>query len=336
MWTGEVVKLLRENFICVSVDSRSEWARKDAVGDMVRRTKCVTVTANGKTAVITPQGEKLEECPWNTPGVFAASIRKALQKWQNLPEEQRRAGQESKLVSGSTVRKGPAGRPSPPPGALVVAVYQRRFIRAAEGQLRYLEQSDCNPGEGQHRWRQLREAARDFMWVPENEWKALIPKTPQPGQKVPIPTTFALRLFRFHLDPHRGLGEGIEFAHADLSAGQLSLVVESVQGDRVLLRLEGEAHLEAKKPEGYTTTYAPRILGYIQADTKSGRLTRFDMLAFGEESGTPRKLLPGTHLLGIVFELIENPKESELVYPRGARDDLRSYLEPASKLAQSR
>jgi hypothetical protein len=50
--------------VCVSVDARREGARKDAIGEMVRKTQCVTITASGKTSVITADGKKLGDVMW--------------------------------------------------------------------------------------------------------------------------------------------------------------------------------------------------------------------------------------------------------------------------------
>jgi hypothetical protein len=80
--------------VCVSVDARREWARKDAIGEMVRKTQCVTITANGKTSVITADGKKLGDVMWINERLRMNSLKKILAAWEALPEEERKPGRK--------------------------------------------------------------------------------------------------------------------------------------------------------------------------------------------------------------------------------------------------
>lgn len=312
--------------MCVSVDARREWARKDTVGEMVRKTKCVTITANGKTCVISASGKKLGDVLWVNENLRMNSLKQVLKAWEALPAEERNLG---KVELGEVDPARPLLRP--PTGALVVAVFNRRFMRDDGDALRYLKKEDLNSGEGQNGWERIRESAQDMMWLPENEWREFLPKKLEKGASYAAPASFLARLFRFHLDPERGLGEGVTYGNSAPTDGKLMVTVDDVTADKVRLRLEGSAKLTRKPPgNGTLIIYEPSILGFVDVDRKSNSLSRFDLLAFGTQTNAPRGVLPGPQVLGIAFELVPNPTETQMVWPRGARDGLARYLAPLS------
>lgn len=323
MWTEEIVNLLKERFICVSVDSRRERPRQDKIGEILRQTDAVTVTASGKTTVITATGKKLGDVLWINDRLRLNSIKKILAAWEALPEHERKPG--LKLDYGPRDPKRLLTRP--PEGTLILAGHFRRFMRNPDGTLRYTEQADYNPGEGQQGWRRLREPAQDMMWIPEQEWRALIPENPEKGRTYPAPASFVARLARYQLDPERGLGESIKFFNVQPRVADVNLTVEEVSDSEVRLRLQGRFDL-AIKEGGKEIAYAPSLLGYLTYDRKGKAITRFDLLAFGEARNAPRGILTGTYHLGITYDLVTKPTQAQLVWPRGARDDLATYLNP--------
>lgn len=311
--------------MCVSVDARREWARKDAIGAMVRKTQCVTITASGKTSVITADGKKLGDVLWINERLRMNSLKKILAAWEALPEEERKPGR--KVDYGTPDPSRPLVRP--PEGTLILAGQFRRFMRNPDGTLRYTEQADYNPGEGQQGWQRLREPAQDMMWIPEREWRALIPESPQKGQSMPAPASFVARLARYQLDPERGLGESVKFLNVQPKVAEVVITVEEVTEKELHLRLTGQFDLAITEPGSKReVAYAPAILGYVTYDRQARRITRFDLLAFGEANNSPRGLITGKYWLGIVYELVEKPTPTQLVWPRGARDDLNAYLAP--------
>ena len=309
--------------MCVSVDARREGARKDAIGEMVRKTQCVTITASGKTSVITADGKKLGDVMWINERLRMNSLKKILAAWEALPEEERKPGRK--------VDYGPPGpnRPlvRPPEGTLILAGQFRRFMRNPDGTLRYTEQADYNPGEGQNGWQRLREPAQDMMWIPKKEWRALIPESPQKGQSMLAPPSFVARLARYQLDPERGLGESVKFLNVQPRLAELTITVDEVSEKELRLRLTGQFDL-AVREANKEIAYAPAILGYVTYDRQARRITHFDLLAFGEANNSPRGLITGKYWLRIVYELVEKPTEAQLVWPRGARDGLAQYLDP--------
>jgi hypothetical protein len=304
------------------VDARRERWRQDAVGEMIRKTDSVTITASGKTSVITAGGKKLGDVSWGNEKQRLQSLDKILKAWEALPEEERKPG--LKIDYGVADPKKPLAEP--PANALIVRVHNRMFERDAEGKLRYTEPDDYADGEGRNGATRLRESAQDMMWIPENEWKAFIPENPQKGQSFPAPAAFALRLFKYHLDPERGLGEGVTFGNAKADAGKITFIVEDATPELVRLRLEGSAKLVQGRPDGKQTSYEPALLGYLTYDARAKAISQFVMVALGDVTNTPRGVRPGAHPLGIAFELVRQPTVPERVVPRGGRDDVQRYL----------
>lgn len=320
--------------MCVSVDARRESARQDAIGEMVRKTKCVTGTASGKTSVITASGKKLGDVLWVNDRLRMASLKKILAAWEALPEEERKPG--LKVAYGPADPKRPLHRP--PEGTLILMGQFRRFMANPDGSLRYTEQADYTPGEGQSGWERLREPAQDMMWIPRAEWQALLPSSPEKGKSYAAPASFVARLARYQLDPERGLGESVKFASVQPAAAQVTVTVEEVSDKELRLKLQGRFELSVKDPgpKGKVISYSPAILGYLTYDRVKQEVTRFDLLAFGEGNNSPRGLIVGKYYLGIFYELVKKPTEAQLVWPRGARDDLKQYLEPKPLVLTSR
>ena len=172
--------------------------------------------------------------------------------------------------------------------------------------------------------------SQDMMWIPENEWKTFVPENPQKGQTFAAPVSFATRLFKYHLDPERGLGEGVTFGNAKADAGKLTILVEEVTPEMVRLRMEGTAKLGQGGPDGKQTSYEPAFLGYLTYDVSAKAIIKFEMAALGDVTNTPRGVRPGAHPLGIAFELVRQPTVAERVIPCGGRDDVQRYLQPAA------
>ncbi len=307
------------------MDARRERWRQDAIGEMVRQTDAVTITASGKTTVITASGKKLGDVSWGGEKQRLQSLDKILKAWEALPEAERKPG--LKVDYGTADPKKPFVEP--PANALIVRVYNRMFERDVDGKLRYTEPEDFAEGEGRNGAARLRESAQDMMWIPESEWKSFVPDNPQKGQTVAAPVSFTTRLFKYHLDPERGLGEGITFGGAKADAGQITITVDEATAAVIRLRLEGSAKLAQGRPDGKQTSYEPSFLGYVSYDPRVKAITQFDLVALGDVTNTPRGVRPGAHPLGIALELVRDPTTAERVAPRGGRDDIQRYLQIA-------
>jgi hypothetical protein len=188
-----------------------------------------------------------------------------------------------------------------------------------------------------------------MMWITKAEWQAMMPANPKSGQHVKVPASLCERIFRFQLDPARGLGESDCFSHLTASAGKIELTVEEATSSEVRLRLDGYANLH--NPRAYLLNYQgpsvkqhsqsqipldyqPRLLGYLAYDPAKKTFTRFDMVALGDIRGRPvDENLMGERVgeansLGIAFELVTDPKPADYLSPKGLRDNGSNYNLP--------
>lgn len=328
------MQLVRDRFIAVALDARKESGEyKDADGDFIRATKSVTTTAAGSVCVVTADGRRLTNV--NGPGQgMEQFLRSALKSWDALPESERKPGGLSVDVTGPMDAKRAAL--VLPAGALVIRVFNRHFGAEESGALRYARHADFIAGTGTSAAERFAEAHNDFMWIPESEWRALVPVDPRVGETQAVPVSFALRLMRFHLDPCRGFSESAAFTRSQPGAGRFALAITKVSADRLSMQLDGSASLtESGRDE--PSSYEPRLFGLLEFDRRAGKFARFDMVALGMASGLPRDangvITPrrGAYPLGIAFELVANPTAAEKLYPRGARDNPTAYLEPKDR-----
>jgi hypothetical protein len=318
----------------VALDARKERGEyKDADGDFVRATGCVTVTASGSVCVVTAGAKALG--PYTGPGPGMEKwLHARLKAWEALPEAERRPGTLTAPRSEAVDPRRAALKL--PPGALVVRVFNRHLGWNNDGSLRYAVAGDYLPGASKAEVERYAMAQNDFLWLPEKECRALVPAEPRQGASHPVPVSFVLRLLRFHLDPARGFTEGANFTAARSDAARLTLTVQEATPERVLMSLEGKADLKQAGREE-PATYRPALLGYLEYDRRKKTFVRFDLLALGTASGLPcdangkvafRK---GAYPVGIAFELVANPTTAEQLHPRGARDNPAVYLHPQEK-----
>ena len=171
-------------------------------------------------------------------------------------------------------------------------------------------------------------AQNDFMWIPEKEWQAFIPAEPRQGAQVPVPASFALRLFRYHLDPCRGFSEGAAFQGSKADAGKLTLTLEEVTAAKLSFKLAGVVTLQQPGREG-TASYEPALLGNLEYDRGKKVFTRFDIVALGDYWGGDyeggRFKRPGRTPLGIGFELVRGDNAIDLVPPLVHMDREQAY-----------
>jgi hypothetical protein len=308
------------------VDARHARRREDWAGDFVRQTRCVTFTASGRKCAVSAGGQVLGNVH------SLDSLKKAWEKWESLPETERAPGS---VKVGADDARPPDAAIEPPEGTLVVRTYTRQLERdKTDGSLRYTEPEDypvdepakMRSGSPRRQAARFREAGHDFMWVPENEWRALIPDDPKAGARGAVPESFKLRVLRYHLDPERGLGEAQWFTRAKAEDGVLEWVVEAASPTAIRLRIEGSAELKREGGDRPPTTYHPALLGYLSYDPRDKEVTEFKMIALGDVLNTPRGVRSGLHPLGIAFELTRKPKPAERVVPRGGRDNAERYL----------
>jgi hypothetical protein len=301
--------------------------------------------------MITASGKRVAygELQTGNDTVHLRSLERAVRAWAALPELERKAGAIKVEERGPLDPRRNAAK-GPPPGTLLVKVFNRQLERARKGEYRHTVPEDYIPAlrdpkvvgtdQATPLWTQ---PANDYLWITQAEAQAMMPADPKPGQRIEVPASLCVRIFKFHLDPSRGLSENHNFSHVTAAAGKLHLAVEAVSAGEVRLRLDGFANLhnprsglktyvspgikEHSKNLRIPLDYDPRLLGYLSYQPAKKVLTRFDIVALGDVRGRPNgENLVGERLgeatpLGIAFELIMNPRPADYLPPLAARDE---------------
>jgi hypothetical protein len=356
---------VKQKFVAVTLDGRLVNHHKDSETEFLLTNKVLSDaarSANGFVGTITASGKELVRGGMPNTGL-QKYLEAAVRGFAALPASEREPGAVQVPERGPLDPKRLVAV-APPPGALIVRVYNRQLMHDSKGGLRYTVSEDyipclrdpklgfvSNPTEATDRYR---EPGNDMMWVTKSEWQAMMLANPRVGQVVNVPTSLGLRILRFHLDPGRGVGEGQNFSRAPATAGKLVLTVEGVSSSEVRLRLDGTVHLEDPRdylkgytspgnlgpgrsqfnpgsPFGHAFWYKPRLLGYLAYDPQKKAFTRFDIVALGDVHGRPTSENPSAERLGpenplgIAFELVTDPKPADYLHPKGLLNDGSAY-----------
>jgi hypothetical protein len=305
----------------------------------------------GRVDIITASGKIVArgELQVGNPRTHLASLERALKAWAALPEAERKPGAFQVPERGPLDPRRNAAK-GPPPGTLIVRVYNRQLERTPKGDYRHTVPEDYIPAlrdpkvvgtdQATSLWTQ---PANDYLWITQAEAHAMMPPDPKPGQHIDVPRSLIERIFRYHLDPSRGLSENNNFAHITTAAGKLALTVEAVNENEVRLRLDGFVHLhnprsglktyqspgvkEHSRNPRIPLDYDPRLLGYVAYHAGKKTLTRFDLVALGDVRGRPNgenilaERVGEANPLGIAFELVTDPRPADYLPPRAARDE---------------
>jgi hypothetical protein len=309
--------MAKEDYIPVTGDDWYQRRREDPEGQFFRRVAdqgprkgqggstrqgIYMLTAAGKLLAYKNAGQ--------APDVMRETLRQGLAAWQKLPASERRPG----AVQVEKIPKlDPRYSRRPPAGGLIVDVYTRILEHDAKGGLC---RGTCDVAGGDH-------AARDHLWLTEEEWKGLLPAEAKEGDRFAVPARVAERILRFHLvDNTRG--EPPTWAHKDIRSSDLTLTVEEAAGTALRLRLDGSALLATDAdPARADRGYEVKLLGYIGYDALRRAIDRFDLVAVGDHWGQgtfTRGARPGRTPLGIAFELARKEGPSSEVPPQGARE----------------
>jgi hypothetical protein len=283
------------------------------------------------------------------PRTHLHSLELALKAWAKLPEAERMPGAVQVPERGPLDPRRHAAK-GPPPGTLIVRVFNRQLERTGKGEYRHTVPEDYIPALRDKKvvgtdlatplWTQ---PANDFMWITQAEARAMMPAAPKLGQRVEVPVTLCVRIFRYHLDPSRGLSENNNFGHVTAAAGELQLTVEAVSDAEVRMRFDGFAKLhnpraglktyvspgvkEHSQNMRIPLDYEPRLLGYLAYHPAKKVLTRLDIVALGDVRGRPNgenilaERLGEANPLGIAFELVTEPRPADFLPPLAARDE---------------
>jgi hypothetical protein len=312
----EIIRMAQEDYVPVVGDDWYQRRRDDPEGKFFRQVadQGPRKGEGGATRqgiyCLTASGKLLAFGNNSDPTVMREMIRKGLNEWSRLPEEQRRPGAvqlEKRPTSDSRYSR------SAPEGGLILNVYTRILDHDGKGEVC---KGTCQTTGGDR-------AARDHMWLTRSEWESLIPANPIKGNSFPLPKSIADRLARFHLvDNTRG--EPPSWELEEVRKRKLDVIIENVTDVNVLLRLEGKVLLATKADlNSAERGFDARLLGYLRFNRRQQKFDRFDMLVIGEHWGQghfTEGARPGRSPLGIVFELAQGDAPGDQVPPQGARD----------------
>ena len=172
--------------------------------------------------------------------------------------------------------------PTPPVNGLILRGYctylrhdeKKQIVRSTEFYYRQ------NPD----RWKV--ETQSDMLWLTESEWKSLIPADPKPGDSIEAAQPIQKRFYSTL---------GIDFMEGSVNAlptrkSTLSLTVEKVDEQALVLRLDGYGHMgkefdEQLRAKPNSRGCELRILGTVHYDRKKQAITRFDVVGVGQAWG---------------------------------------------------
>ena len=334
--------MIKQEFVPLTINGRT----RNFDDDECRFLEKADCGGQGRIDIITASGKLVArgELQTGNPKTHLTSLERALKTWSALPEAERKPGAFQVPERGPLDPRRNAAK-GPPPGTLIVRVFNRQLERG-QGEYRHVKPK-INPACVTRTWWQrssyvLWQPANDFM-ITQAEALAMIPAEPKPGLRIEVPRSLCERIFKFHLDPSRGLSENNNFAHVTAAAGKLHLTVEEMSKNEVRLRLDGYANLhnprtglktylspgikEHSKNLRIPLDYDPRLLGYLVYHPAKKALTRFDIVALGDVRGRPNgenivaERLGEANPLGIAFELVIDPRPADYLPPRAARDE---------------
>jgi hypothetical protein len=213
---------------------------------------------------------------------MAPALRDVLADYAKLPKAERKP----KSVEGKVM---PCA--APPPGGLVLTIFDRVLGRDEKGTVRLPQGRDLG-GDRPH----APHGQRSSLWLTKEEWQSLVPKAPRKGQTYAVPANLAKRIFLYGLWPHSLWVVTHSWRPDSVRSGELRLTVEEATEKELRLRIHGDVVLSAKAghikyPTGkiikeVENRYDGRIEGVLVYDRTKKQFTRWDMVSLGDYIGT--------------------------------------------------
>ncbi len=238
-----------------------------------------------------------------------------LAEYARLPKEQRQP-----LLEDPAKAKPPQRPvPQPPTSGLIVRGYctylklddQKHVVRSRE--FYYKENPD--------RW--AAETQSDLLWLIEAEWKSLIPADGAPRDKREVAHAIQKRFYcTLGIDYMEGSVNSVP-----LRKSTMTLSVQSMDGNTIVLRLDGHADLgkeldEKLRREPNSRGSEVRLLGKVHYDRKKKTITRFDVVGVGRAWGNKMdyvgreiRLDDYPWMYGIAWELVTGDAPKDCLPP---------------------
>ncbi len=247
--------------------------RKDEGNGWLRGTKLVLMTSAGRLLS--------GSMKYGDRKSLAPALQKVLKAYAKLPEAQRRP----LSVKGSEKPQVP-----PPPGGLVLTIYDRPLARTSKGRYRLPQDNDLD-GLRTH----ASHGQRSSLWLTAKECRSLIPKTPRQGQTYVVPTKLTKRIYLYGMWPQTLWVVEHTWQPDSLRKGKLELSVQEVSPLTVRFRVHGSVVLSAKSrlriyPTGrykknLENRYDARVEGTLVYDRAKSKIIQWKMVALGDYTG---------------------------------------------------
>jgi hypothetical protein len=228
----------------------------------------------GSQLILWTAGGRLLEGTVKTKDGLAPALQEVLEAYAKLPESERRPAK----VDGEVKPQQP-----PPPGGLVLTIYDRPLGRPEPGNLRLPEGKDLGG-----RRTEAAGGQRSSLWLTEAECASLIPPEAKKGQTIPFPQTLAKRIWLYGLVPQSlWVVEGF-WRPDSVREGSMEITVADVSAKSIELRVHGSVVLvgvSGHEFQGLEKKYDARIEGRIDVDRATKKIVRFDLAALGDYTG---------------------------------------------------
>jgi hypothetical protein len=201
-----------------------------------------------------------------------------LREYAQLPKEQR----IPELPDSALAQPPKRVVPQPPANGLIVRGYCTYLRHDEKKQI--VRSSEYYYKENPDRW--MAETQSDLLWLTESEWKSLIPANPRPSDRNEVPQPIQKRFYSTM---------GIDYMEGSVSAlptrkTTMSLTVQQVDDQTLVLRLDGYAHLGKEldlklRTESRSRGSELRLRGTVHYDRKKNAITRCDVVGVGQAWG---------------------------------------------------
>lgn len=192
------MKVIKENFVPVTTTLHGHG--EDAEGTWWKSIHKKGGWGTGRFHGVTASGKLLcGTADRPNDGGGSCNPLRALQRWRDLPEAERKPG----AVELETRPEMDPEWPKRPAGSLILKGYNRPLERGADGALKrmkaYADCQELSPKAPHWRTFEEPEPGRTFLWFSREQVLSLLPRDPEAGRTFPVPPAVADRLVRLPL-----------------------------------------------------------------------------------------------------------------------------------------